>query len=142
MNSGNTPSLESETLIEIPFHDVDAMRVAWHGHYVRYLEVARCELFEGFDYNIPQMEASGYAWPVIDLRIRYAHPLHFQQKIRIRAKVVEWENRLKTNYVIFDAESGKRLTRAYTVQVAVDLQSGEMQFQSPAVLLQKLGVGS
>ena len=132
--------IESETVIEIPFHDVDAMRVAWHGHYVRYLEIARCQLFEKFDYNIPQMEASGFAWPIIDLRIRYAHPLRFQQKISISAKVVEWENRLKTNYVIRDSESGKRLTKAHTIQVAVDMNSGEMQFQSPDILLRKLGI--
>ncbi len=31
----------------------------------------------------------------------------------------EWENRLKIDYLIFDAESGKRLTKGYTTQVAV-----------------------
>ena len=32
--------------VEIPFHDVDMMAVAWHGHYVRYIELARCALLE------------------------------------------------------------------------------------------------
>lgn len=132
--------IETEVSIEIPFHDVDVMRVAWHGHYAKYLEIARCELFEQFDYNIPQMEASGYAWPVIDMRIRYAQPLRFQQKVKVKATLVEWEHRLKVNYLISDAETGKRLTKAYTVQVAVDMNSGEMLYVSPDIVLQKLGL--
>jgi len=133
---------EAEVEIEIPFHDVDVMRVAWHGHYAKYLEIARCKLLELFDYNCPQMEDSGYAWPVIDMRIRYAQPLRFQQKVRVKAALTEWENRLKINYVISDAISGKRLTKAYTVQVAVDVSTGEMLYASPEILFKKLGVAS
>lgn len=128
--------------LEIPFHDVDVMRIAWHGHYAKYLEIARCALLEQIDYNVPQMESSGYAWPVIDMRIRYAQPLRFQQKIRVEATLTEWENRLKIDYLIKDAASGKRLTKAYTVQVAVAIESGEMLYASPTVLLQKLGLES
>ena len=132
--------LESETLIEIPFHDVDSMRVAWHGHYIKYLEIARCQLLKKIGYNYPQMEASGYAWPIIDIRIRYAQPLRFEQKIRVIAKLVEWEYRLKVDYLLLDADNGKRLTKAYTIQVAVELASGEMQLASPRPLLDRLGV--
>ncbi len=133
---------EAEVVIEVPFHDVDVMRVAWHGHYVKYLEIARCALLDKIEYNYPQMEASGYAWPVIDLRIRYAHPLRFQQKVRVKALLVEWENRLKVNYLIEDADSGQRLTKGYTVQVAVDMASGEMLYASPDILYQKLGIST
>ena len=132
--------LESESIIEIPFHDVDSMRVAWHGHYVKYLEIARCALLDKIDYNDPQMKASGYAWPVIDLRIRYPRPLHIQQKVRVKVQLDEWENRLKLSYLIEDLSTGQRLTRAWTVQVALDIKSGEMQFASPRVLFEKLGI--
>jgi len=126
--------------IEIPFHDVDVMHVAWHGHYAKYLEIARCALLDSVDYNYPQMEASGYAWPVIDMRIRYAQPLRFQQKIQVIAEISEWENRLKIDYRIEDKATGQRLTKAYTIQVAVDVQNGEMLFASPDILLEKLGI--
>lgn len=131
---------EAEVEIEIPFHDVDVMGVAWHGHYVKYFEIARCALLDKIDYNYPQMRDSGYAWPVIDIRIRYPQPLYFQQKVRVRAILDEWENRLKVSYEIRDAESGKRLTRGFTVQVALDMKTGEMMFASPDILLNKLGI--
>jgi acyl-CoA thioester hydrolase len=132
--------IEAEVIIEIPFHDVDIGGVAWHGHYVKYLEIARCELLEKFDYNYPQMKASGYAWPVIDLRIRYPRPVFFQQKIRVKARLDEWENRLKISYLIEDLGTGQCLTKAYTVQVAVDMKTAEMQYASPDILYQKLGI--
>lgn len=132
--------IQSETIIEIPFHDVDLMRVVWHGHYAKYFEIARCDLLDKIDYNVPQMEASGYAWPVIDMRVRYAHPLRFQQKIKVVASLIEWENRLKVEYVIEDLATGKRLTKGYTIQVALKVETMEMQFVSPKILFEKLGV--
>lgn len=134
--------IETEVEIEVPFHDVDIMGVVWHGHYVKYLEIARCALLDRIDYNYPQMKASGFGWPVIEVRIRYPQPLYFQQKIRVKARIDEWENRLKIGYLIEDLDSGRRLTKAYTVQVALDLESGEMLFASPDILLQKLGIGA
>ena len=130
----------AEIELQIQFFDLDPMDVVWHGRYVQYLEHARCALFEQINYNYPQMKASGYAWPVIDLHLRYAAPAVFMQRIKVRATIVEWQNRLKIDYLISDADSGRRLTRASTVQVAVEMASGEMCFASPPILLQKLGI--
>jgi len=126
--------------IEVPFHDVDMMNVCWHGHYIKYFEIARCAVLDKIDYNYMQMSESGYVWPVIDIRVRYAQPLSFQQKFTVNAEIVEWENRLKIEYVITDSISKKRLTKGYSVQVAVAIESQEMQFASPDILLAKLGV--
>ena len=124
----------------IPFHDLDPMEVVWHGNYPRYFEYARTALLQSFDYDYPQMRESGYAWPVIDMAVRYARPLVYQQRVLIRAELVEWENRLKIKYEIRDAQSGERLTRGHTVQVAVKLPEMSMCFISPAILFEKLGV--
>jgi len=130
----------AETEIEIQFYDLDPMQIVWHGNYVKYLEVARCALLDKIGYNYNQMKESGYAWPVVDMNLRYIGSAVFGQRIRLRADLVEYESRLKIDYLITDAASGKRLTRASTTQVAVDIVSGEMCFASPDILLQKLGV--
>lgn len=132
--------VEASVAMTIPFHDVDLMGVAWHGHYVKYFEIARCVLLDKINYNYSQMEASGFAWPVIDIRIRYPQPTRFNQKVVVIARIVEWENRLKIEYELRDDESQKRLTRGYTVQVAVDVKTGDMCLESPAVLFEKLGI--
>ncbi|THF62500.1 acyl-CoA thioesterase [Pseudothauera rhizosphaerae] len=120
--------------VEVPFFDVDMMQVVWHGHYVKYLEQARCALLAELGHDYPAMLASGYAWPVIDMQLRYVQPAVFGQHLTVRAELVEWESRLKIHYLITDAASGTRLTRASTVQVAVDIATREMQLVSPPAM--------
>lgn len=142
MTDGGEKLPKAEVVLEIPFHDVDLMEVAWHGHYVKYLEIARCALLDSFDYNYREMRDSGYAWPVIELKLRYAKPARLGQKVKVTARVDEYEDRLKIGYVITDAASGQRLSRGHTVQVAVDMSTNELLLSSPSILYRKLGVAT
>jgi len=130
----------AETETQVQFNHLDPMEIVWHGHYVNYLELARSALLTTIDYNYPQMKASGYVWPVIDLQVRYIAPAKFAQRLRLRADIVEWENRLKIAYLLTDGATGQRISRATTTQVAVDVATGEMCFVSPPVLFEKLGL--
>lgn len=141
MRRKDTPSRWSaETEMQVQFFDLDPMQIVWHGNYVKYLEMARCALLDAIGYNYEQMRDSGYSWPVIDMSLRYIGAAKFGQRLRLRADIVEYENRLRIDYLITDADTGKRLHRATTTQVAVSLETGEMCFVSPPVLLEKLGV--
>ena len=122
------------------FHDLDPMDIVWHGHYVKYLELAREALLARFDYDYPRMRESGYAWPVVDMRLKYVDMLPYGRRVIVRAEIVEWENRLKIEYEIRDAVSGKRINQAYTIQVAYDTDKREMRYVCAPVLWEKLGV--
>jgi acyl-CoA thioester hydrolase len=138
---GNHPARWcAETETQVQFFDLDPMEVVWHGRYANYLEMVRSVLLDKLDYNYAQMKASGYVWPVIDMHIRYVAPARFAQRLKLRAEIVEWENRLKINYLITDAVTGRRLARASTTQVAVEIASREMCFVSPTILFEKLGI--
>lgn len=130
----------AEVEITVPFHDVDMVQLVWHGHYAKYFEVARCALLDQLNYGYEAMRASGFMWPVIDMRVRYIKPVRFGQRIIVRAVLREWENRLLIEYVVRDAVSGLRLTKGTTAQVAVDMRTGEMCFVSPPVLFERLGL--
>ncbi|WP_374979167.1 acyl-CoA thioesterase [Pseudomonas solani] len=128
--------IQAEVEVLVPFFDVDMMEVVWHGHYVKYLEVARCALLDKLGHNYSQMRDAGYAWPIIDLQLRYIRGARFGQTIVVRADPVEWENRLKINYLITDAATGERLTRGSSVQVAVEIATREMLLASPKVFVE------
>lgn len=130
--------LHAETDIIIPFHDVDSMQITWHGNYLRYFEIVRCELLDKLDYNYRQMQESGFAWPIVDVQIKYVRSSTFGQKIRVSADLVEWENRLRINYQVRDVESGERLTKGYTIQAAVDMSNNELCFVTPEVFQAKI----
>jgi acyl-CoA thioester hydrolase len=131
---------KAETEIEIPFHDVDVLHVAWHGHYLKYFEQGRTALLRQIGYDYPQMQESGYAWPVTECQLKYVRPARYGQRVIVSAQLVEYENRMKIAYRLTDAASGEKLTQGYTVQVALKLPSMELQFVTPDVLRHKLGI--
>jgi acyl-CoA thioester hydrolase len=135
-----TNRFQIEVPITVPFHDVDMIGVAWHGHYAKYFEIARCALMDQLGYGYGAMRESGFVWPVIDMHIRYIKPLRFGQQVLVKATLKEWENRLLIHYALADASTGERLTKGTTTQVAVDMASGEMCYVSPPVLFERLGV--
>lgn len=126
----------------VPFHDCDPLGIVWHGNYARYFELARCALLESIGYNYDHMMQSGWAWPMIELQSRFIKPCVFKQNIIIRAEIVEWVYRLKIDFAVRDAATHSRIARGYSVQVAVDMKTQEMQINSPAILLQKLRIAA
>lgn len=129
----------SATAEAVPqFYDLDPMNIVWHGNYPRFLELGRVAVMKRIGYSYEEMFESGFAWPIIDLRLRYARPMRLSRAVRITAGIVEWENALRINYLIEDAASGDRLTRASTSQVALRLPDQEMLWVTPPVLREKL----
>ncbi len=130
--------IHAEVELTVPFHDVDMLGIAWHGHYCKYLEIARCAMLDKIDYDYMVMKATGYVWPIVDLQLRFVRPAKFGQRIRVAAELVEWEYRMKIKYLIADAETGEPLAKGHSIQAAVDATTGEMSYASPAVFLQRL----
>lgn len=130
--------LTTQTNHKVPYHDVDSMGIVWHGHYAKYFELARCDLLEKIHFGYEAMGASQWSWPVIDMHVRYAKPLLYNQQITIFATLKEWEYRLRIGYVIRDAHTGERLSKGHTVQVAVDRATQEMCLPLPTVVRDKL----
>lgn len=124
--------------VEVPFYDLDPMHIVWHGNYVKYFEEARCQLLRKIGYDYPDMKHSGFYWPIIDMRLKYIKPAKYGQTLHCVATMVEFENRIKIEYLIQCAQSNEKLCKGYTVQVAVSTDSFDMQLVSPDVVKTKL----
>lgn len=134
----NIRVLSAEVLITTAFQDADPMGVVYHGNYFRFFEKARHEMLEKIGYSYRDMMASGYVWPIIDTRVKYVKSIPYDHTIRVMATLTEWENRMRVDYVIYDAESGVRMTKAHTMQVAVSIETEEMCFVSPRIFRDKV----
>lgn len=124
--------------LRIPFQDVDSMRVVWHGNYVRYLEQVRAELLRGMGFTYGDMAAAGYVFPIVQLSMKFMTPARFDERIRVEAELVPCENCLDIRYLIRSLESGKKLCKATTRQMAVSAATGESLFLLPEPLLSKM----
>jgi len=124
--------------MEVAFYDVDAYRVVWHGNYPKYFEIARCNLLENIGFPYQKMEETGYFFPVINLQTKYIKPIVFKQAIKVQATLKSWEHKLVIDYLISDQETGDKLTKGQTEQVAVMMPDQITQFQSPRELVEKI----
>lgn len=120
------------------FYDLDPMNIVWHGHYPRFLELGRVAVMERIGYSYQEMVESGFVWPIIEMRMRYARPMRIGCPVKITAGIVEWENSLRISYLINDVQSGQRVMRASSSQAAVRMGDNEMLWVTPPVLRDKL----
>lgn len=130
--------MKVETETEAQFHDIDPMNIVWHGNYPRFFELARVAILDEISYGYEEMKESGFAWPVIEMNIRYAHPMLLREKVKVLAGITEWENRLKIDFEIRNKETNKRLCKAYAMHVAVELKTNTMLWETPEVFRKKL----
>jgi acyl-CoA thioester hydrolase len=131
-----TVSAEIEFTVE--FYDVDSMRIVWHGNYIKYFEKARCALLGTIGYGYREMEDSGWAFPVTAISAKYISPLGFQDRVRARAELTEYENCIKIKYELYNAATGRLCTKGESTQMAVNVASGESCIVCPVIFTGKV----
>jgi acyl-CoA thioester hydrolase len=124
-------TLSAEILFEVPFHDVDMMGVVWHGHYYKYFELARTELFRKFHCDADELRAMGLVLPVIESHCRHLAPLTYGMRVRARASLVETEFRLGVEYLLTEEPGAKRLAKGRTLQAVVRQADTRLLFPVP-----------
>ena len=127
---------ETETTIE--FYNLDPMQIVWHGNYINFFEHGRRSLLEKIGYGYNEMKDSGFAFPVVDISVKYLRPLKYKDRIRIKAILMEYENCLKIKYEIYNTETGDTVTRGLSTQMAYDMKTDESCFTCPFVLTKKV----
>jgi len=139
LKENNGPyNIYAETEFTVEFFQLDPMQVVWHGNYINYFEIGRRVLLEKIGYSYNEMKESGYAFPVIEVSAKYISSLRFLDRAKIKAILLEYENRLKIQYVIRNVKTGLIVTKGYSTQMAVDVKAGESCFLCPEIFVEKI----
>ena len=131
--------LKKEIVLTPSFHDVDPMGVVWHGNYLRFFEKAREALFSDLNFGYKEMLASGYSWPIIEVRIKYRRLALLEMPIKISAEIKAYENDLNIEYEARNCENDQLLTWGMTRQMAYDIEKKQGCLVSPQILFDILG---
>lgn len=126
--------IEADTIIEIPFFDLDPMNVVWHGNYVKYTEIARCNLLNKIGYNYDDMRADGVMYPVAKMEMKFIKSVAFGQKILVKAVLDEIEPSLNMHYEIKDFDTKEVLFKAKTMQIGVEFATRKSIYEAPEKL--------
>ncbi|MCA9688134.1 MAG: acyl-CoA thioesterase [Myxococcales bacterium] len=122
---------------EVPFHDVDALRIVWHGHYYKYLELGRTALMRSRGLDVPEIADAGFLQMVIDTRCRHTFPLRYGERARVSAWFVDLSPRIVIDYRIRNLTQGRCSARARTTLITTDVH-GRLLLETPDVLLDRL----
>lgn len=126
-----------ETRLQVRFNEVDSYNVAWHGHYVAWMEVGRNDLAGRFGMDARQLAELGFLGLVVSLEIKYLRPARFKEEIVVRTSLrpTEAATLVFVNEIV--AADGRKLATGVTTHALTDL-NGVMQFKLPAVISERL----
>ncbi|HEY8427298.1 MAG TPA: acyl-CoA thioesterase [Sandaracinaceae bacterium] len=122
---------------EVPFHDVDPLHIVWHGHYYKYLEVARTALFRRHRIDGPDLLELGYRFVIAHAECRYVSALRYGDRYRVSAWFLDTEQRVHVAYEVWNVTENRRSARARTALVTTDAR-GELLLVTPAVIRERI----
>lgn len=131
---------KSEITMKVPFFDNDPMGIVWHGNYIKYLEVARCDMFDKIGYNYIDMKDDGLTYPLAKMDLKFINPATFNQELKIVTVLEEIEPAIVIKYVISDLITGKKIFKAKSLQIRVNIANGQSEYLAPQRLKEKLNV--
>lgn len=120
--------------LEVPFHDVDAVKIVWHGHYLKYMEIARTALLRSRGLEVQSVIDMGFGMLVMESKIRHVFPLHYADRFRVTAWCVDWDHRVHIAYEIHNLTHDRRAARASTKLVTVD-RNGQLLYETPSEIV-------
>jgi acyl-CoA thioester hydrolase len=122
-----------ETEIVVRFNEIDAYRVAWHGHYVAWMEIGRNALAGQFELDAFQLIAAGYLGPVVALELKFLRPARFNDELTIKTTLRRTRTATLEFVSAIVGPDGKKLASGTTTHALTDLD-GVLQFQLPTLL--------
>ncbi len=126
-----------ETSIIVRFNEIDAYRVAWHGHYVAWMEIGRNALSGQFGLDADQLSAAGFLGPVVDLQLKYLRPARFNDQITIRTRLRPSETATLVFESVLIGPDSRKLLTGLTSHALTDLD-GVLQFRMPPLLAERV----
>jgi acyl-CoA thioester hydrolase len=127
----------------IPFCDVDAMQVVWHGNYYKYFDNARDRLFSDAGIDLYQVaREGGVVFPITRTQTKHILPLRFRDDVECKATLVEAECRLVVEFELRLAGGGKLCAKGRTEQAAVRMDGWQLDLRLPDSIRLALGTST
>ncbi len=124
---------EASIDFEVPFYDVDALGVVWHGHYYKYLELARTQLLRARGLDAGDLVGPRYRFLVIESACRHTSPLRYGDRVRVTAWLRDVEHRIFVAYEVTNLTASRRAARAHTILATTD-KNGKMLLRTPRAI--------
>ncbi len=126
-----------ETPVKVRFNEVDSYNIAWHGHYVSWMEVGRNDLAGRFGLNAEQTTNLGFLVPVVSLELHFRKPARFDDDLRVMTSVRRTHTATLEFFCTIVSADGVTCAEGKTVHVLTD-RNGILQYRLPPVIGERL----
>ena len=114
-----------ETKLRVRYGETDQMGFAYYGVYAQYYEVGRVELLRSLGISYKEIEAMGFALPVVNLNINYKKPAFYDDELTIKTTIKVMPSvKIIFEYETFN-EVGDLLNTGEVVLVFVNKDTGK-----------------
>ena len=126
---GMAPAIEKAELstYRVPYGDTDQMSVVYYGHYPRYFEMARNELFRKTGMSYKDVESEGMMMPVMELKVHYIKSARYDDLLTFKA----WMTWIQGSRFRVDCQillEDELLVEGYTVHTTVSMDGAPRRF--------------
>ena len=95
------PGFRFSTDLRVRFAETDAQGVVHNSNYLVWFEIARVAYLEEFAGGYPALRDNGLESFVLESHVRYRQPAHFDDRIKINARITEVRGaRFRYEYVL------------------------------------------
>jgi len=86
------------TRVRVRYAETDAQGVAYHAHYLVWMEIGRTRLLEQLGFPYPRLEREGVLFSVVEARCRYLGAARYDDEVEVETRV----SRARSRTVAFD----------------------------------------
>ena len=114
-----------ETKLRVRYGETDQMGFVYYGIYAQYYEVGRVELLRSIGISYKEVEAMGFALPVVNLNINYKKPAFYDDELVIKTTI----KKMPLVKIVFDYETfnvnGDLLNTGQVILVFINKNTGK-----------------
>jgi len=120
---GEPEPLTATARRRVRFEEVDMLNIAWHGHYVSFLDDGRVAFGDRYPVlSYRHLHQVKVAAPIVQLHIDFQAPLFFDEEMTVSASL-HWSEAVRLNFsYLVTGPEGRLVARAWSVQLLVDEQ--------------------
>lgn len=132
----NSKKLTATTKINVRFSEVDALRIVWHGNYVKYFEDGREAFGKQFGLSYLDVIDKGFVTPVVKMMMEFKKPLEYGDTAIIETTFVNTEAaKIVLDYTLYNETDHSVIAKGTSVQVFLD-RNGNLSLTNPEFYLE------
>jgi acyl-CoA thioester hydrolase len=129
-----TVAAPSTSRVRVRYAETDQMGVVYYANYYVWFEVARTDWLRHGGWNYRDMEAGGFALPVVESHCQYRQSARYDDEIDIRTEGrLLSPVRVRFDYQVIRATDATRLAEGYTVHACLDPEGRPRRLPSRVV---------